>query len=55
MESQNQEEKKLRRCYFLFEQALDADKSTLKDVAVDLYAQAVELGITIVCYFLISE
>lgn len=49
MESQDQEERKLRRCYFLFEQALDADKAQLKDIAVDLYAQAVELGISVVC------
>ncbi|XP_077298666.1 calpain-7-like [Arctopsyche grandis] len=49
MESQDPEERKLRRCYFLFEQALDADNAQLKDIAVDLYAQAVELGISVKC------
>lgn len=35
----------LQRCRFLFSQALDADEADLKDEAVELYTQAVELSI----------
>jgi calpain-7 len=33
---------RLRRCHFLFQQALDADSEGLKDTAVELYTQAIE-------------
>jgi HEPN domain-containing protein len=35
----------LQQCHFLFHQALDADEAGNKDEAVELYTQAVELGI----------
>lgn len=35
----------LAKCYFLFQQGLDADEAGLKDTAVDLYTQAVELAL----------
>lgn len=33
---------RLQRCHFLLQQALDADVEGLKDVAVDLYTNAIE-------------
>lgn len=35
----------LEQCYFLFQQGLDADEAGLKDTAVQLYSQAVELAL----------
>lgn len=35
----------LERCYFLLQQGLDADEAGLKDTAIDLYSQAVELAL----------
>lgn len=48
MERQNEEDKDVQRCCFLFEQAMDADEQDLKDVAAELYAQVVEFGLSIV-------
>jgi MIT (microtubule interacting and transport) domain. len=42
---QSEGHKQLQQCRFLFHQALDADEAGNKDEAVDLYTQAVELGI----------
>ncbi|XP_018915585.2 calpain-7 [Bemisia tabaci] len=36
----------VERCHFLISQALDADEAGAKDVAVSLYTQAVELGLS---------
>lgn len=35
----------LERCHFLLQQGLDADESGLKDTAIELYTQAVEVAI----------
>ncbi|XP_028163572.1 calpain-7-like isoform X4 [Ostrinia furnacalis] len=40
-------ERSLQQCYFLMQQALDADEADLKDIALQLYTQAVELAVTI--------
>ena len=42
---QSEGHKQLQQCRFLFHQALDADEAGNKDEAVELYTQAVELGI----------
>jgi hypothetical protein len=42
---QSEGHKQLQQCHFLFHQALDADEAGNKDEAVELYTQAVELGI----------
>lgn len=42
---QSEGHKQLQQCRFLFHQALDADEAGKKDEAVELYTQAVELGI----------
>ncbi|XP_046484160.1 calpain-7 [Neodiprion pinetum] len=36
----------LQRCNFLFSQALDADEAGCKDIAIKLYTDAVELGLS---------
>jgi len=38
----------LQRCKFLMNQALDADKRDLKDIAIKLYTEAAELGLSAV-------
>lgn len=38
----------LQKCYFLMQQALDADEANLKDLALQLYTQAVELAVSVV-------
>lgn len=38
----------LQRCKFLMNQALDADEAGLKDIAVKLYTDAAELGLSTV-------
>lgn len=38
----------LQRCKFLMNQALDADEAGLKDIAVKLYTDAAELGLSAV-------
>ncbi|KAK3914813.1 Calpain-7 [Frankliniella fusca] len=43
--SQSEDTQQLQRCRFLLSQALDADEAGLKDDAVELYTQAVELSI----------
>lgn len=43
--SQSEDLQHLQRCRFLLNQALDADEAGLKDDAVELYTQAVELSI----------
>lgn len=35
----------LERCYFLLQQGLDADEAGLKETAINLYSQAVELAL----------
>jgi len=42
---QSEGHKQLQQCRFLFHQALDADEAGNKIEAVELYTQAVELGI----------
>ncbi|XP_022129624.2 calpain-7 [Pieris rapae] len=37
----------LEKCYFLMQQALDADEANLKDLALQLYMQAVELAVSV--------
>ncbi|OWR45740.1 putative calpain, partial [Danaus plexippus plexippus] len=37
----------LQKCYFLMQQALDADEANLKDLALQLYTQAVELAVSV--------
>ncbi|CAG2066380.1 unnamed protein product, partial [Timema podura] len=43
---QSTSQKHLQQCHFLFLQALDADESGNKDEAVELYSQAIQLGLT---------
>lgn len=38
----------MQQCYFLMQQALDADEANLKDNALQLYTQAVELAVSVV-------
>ncbi|CAH2048365.1 unnamed protein product, partial [Iphiclides podalirius] len=40
-------ERGMQQCYFLMQQALDADEANLKDLALQLYTQAVELAVSI--------
>lgn len=42
---QSEDLQQLQRCRFLFGQALDADEAELKEEAIELYAQAVELSL----------
>jgi hypothetical protein len=42
---QTESQKQLQQCRFLLCQALDADEAGNKDEAVELYTQAVDLGI----------
>jgi hypothetical protein len=42
---QSESQKQLQQCRFLLCQALDADEAGNKDEAVELYTQAVDLGI----------
>ncbi|XP_063536110.1 calpain-7-like [Cydia strobilella] len=44
---QAESERGLQQCYFLLQQALDADEAGLEDLALQLYTQAVELAVTI--------
>ncbi|XP_072948969.1 calpain-7-like isoform X2 [Epargyreus clarus] len=37
----------MQQCYFLLQQALDADEADLKDLALQLYTQAVELAVSV--------
>jgi len=46
LESTHQSE--LQRCKFLLNQALDADEAGYKDIAVKLYTEAAELGLSTV-------
>lgn len=43
--AQNSSKQLLARCYFLFQQGLDADEAGFKDAAVNLYTQAVEMAL----------
>lgn len=38
----------MQQCYFLMQQALDADEADQNDSALQLYTQAVELAVSIV-------
>jgi len=38
----------LQKCKFLMNQALDADEAGLKDIAIKLYTDAAELGLSAV-------
>ncbi|KAJ2948894.1 hypothetical protein O0L34_g5826 [Tuta absoluta] len=40
-------ERAMQQCYFLMQQALDADEADLKDLALQLYTQAVELAVSV--------
>ncbi|KAH9629383.1 hypothetical protein HF086_008899 [Spodoptera exigua] len=40
-------ERAMQQCYFLMQQALDADEANLKDNALKLYTQAVELAVSV--------
>ncbi|KPJ16554.1 Calpain-7 [Papilio machaon] len=44
---QAESERGIQQCYFLMQQALDADEAGLKDLALQLYTQAVELAVSI--------
>lgn len=37
------------KCHFLLSQALDADEAGLKDTAVQLYMQSIEMSLNTVC------
>lgn len=41
---------KLKQCHFLFKQALDADEAGLRENALELYTQAVEVALNTVRY-----
>ncbi|XP_046965982.1 calpain-7-like isoform X1 [Vanessa cardui] len=43
---QEESERILQKCYFLMQQALDADEANLQDLALQLYTQAVEMAVT---------
>ncbi|XP_049872970.1 calpain-7-like [Pectinophora gossypiella] len=43
---QAESERAMQQCNFLLQQALDADEAALKDVAFQLYTQAVEFAVT---------
>ncbi|CAH0398502.1 unnamed protein product [Chilo suppressalis] len=43
---QAESERCMQQCYFLMQQALDADEADLKDLALQLYTQAVELAVS---------
>lgn len=45
---QAESERIMQQCYFLMQQALDADEADLKDLALQLYTQAVELAVSVV-------
>ncbi|GLV42823.1 small optic lobes [Carabus blaptoides fortunei] len=45
----NVPKQQLERCYFLFQQGLDADEAGLPDTAVELYTQAVEVALKQKC------
>ncbi|XP_064072702.1 calpain-7-like isoform X2 [Vanessa tameamea] len=42
---QEESERILQKCYFLMQQALDADEANLQDLALQLYTQAVEIAV----------
>ncbi|XP_026327354.1 calpain-7-like [Hyposmocoma kahamanoa] len=44
---QAESERSMQQCYFLMQQALDADEADLKDLALQLYTQAVELAVSV--------
>ncbi|CAG4940491.1 unnamed protein product [Parnassius apollo] len=44
---QAESDRGMQQCYFLMQQALDADEANLKDLALQLYTQAVELAVSI--------
>lgn len=45
----------LQRCKFLMNQALDADEAGLKDIAIKLYTDAAELGLSAVSIILYNN
>lgn len=45
---QEHSERIMQKCYFLMQQALDADEANLTDLALQLYTQAVELAVSVV-------
>lgn len=51
---QAESERAMQQCYFLMQQALGADEGNLTDSALQLYLQAVELAVSIVCIYLCS-
>lgn len=48
---QAESERAMQQCYFLMQQALDADEANLKENALQLYTQAVELAVSVVSIF----
>ncbi|XP_069359715.1 calpain-7-like isoform X2 [Maniola hyperantus] len=44
---QEDSERLMQKCYFLMQQALDADEANLKELALQLYTQAVELAVSV--------
>ncbi|XP_045448055.1 calpain-7-like [Melitaea cinxia] len=44
---QEESERIMQKCYFLMQQALDADEANLQDLALQLYTQAVELAVSV--------
>lgn len=54
MEDINQDRIRLKQCKYLLKQALDVDESGKKDLAIDIYMQAIELSLKVVntvgCY-----
>ncbi|KAG7308895.1 hypothetical protein JYU34_006165 [Plutella xylostella] len=47
MAQQAESERSMQKCYFLMQQALDADEAGLKDLALQLYTKAVELAVSL--------
>lgn len=43
-------ERTLQQCYFLMQQALDADEAGVKETALQLYTRAVEMAVGAVSY-----
>lgn len=48
MEDINQDRIRLKQCKYLLKQALDVDESGKKDLAIDIYMQAIELSLKVV-------
>lgn len=47
IDQQADSERAMQQCYFLMQQALDADEANMKDEALQLYTRAVELAVSV--------